>query len=64
LLNQKKLVFLLWYVTIISYFTGYINYPQMLLENKISGNGQAQGPVPTQLSFSGIYKIEIGHYFF
>jgi len=40
-----------------------INYPQMLFGNKLSGNGQAQGPVPAQLSFSGIYKIEMGHYF-
>jgi len=36
----------------------------MLFGNKLSGNGQAQGPVPTQLSFSNIYKIEMGHYFF
>jgi len=35
----------------------------MLSGNKLSGNGQAQGPVPTQLSFSGIYKSEMEYYF-
>jgi len=41
----------------------YVNYPQMLFGNKLSDNGQARGPVPTQLSFSGIDKIEMGHFF-